>query len=100
MFHSESAAMSGSRNLPGISDPVVDALIEKIINADDREQLIIAAHALDRVLLNGEYLMPNWYIDKHRIAYRDKFNIPETLPLYFDPVTWLLKSWSARENNQ
>jgi len=97
MFHSQAAEMEGSRNLPGISDPVVDALIEKIINAEDRDELIIAAHALDRVLLHGEYLVPNWYIDAHRIAYRDRFNMPETLPLYFEPVSWLLKTWSARE---
>ena len=97
MFHSQAAAIEGSRNLPGISSPVVDALIEQIINAENRESLIIAAHALDRVLLHGEYLMPNWYIDKHRIAYRDKFNMPETLPLYFEPVSWLLKTWSAKE---
>ncbi len=97
MFHSQAAAMEGSRNLPGISDPVVDALIEKIINAENREELIIAAHALDRVLLHGEYLVPNWYIDTHRIAYRDKFNMPETLPLYFEPLSWLLKTWSVKE---
>ena len=100
MFHSQAAEMEGSRNFSGISDPVVDALIEKIINAEDREQLIIAAHALDRVLLHGEYLVPNWYIDTHRIAYRDKFNMPETLPLYFEPVSWLLKTWSAKESSQ
>ncbi len=100
MFHSQAAAMEGSRNLPGISDPVVDALIEKIINAENREELIIAAHALDRVLLHGEYLVPNWYIDTHRIAYRDKFNMPETLPLYFEPLSWLLKTWSARNSSE
>ncbi|UCB54057.1 MAG: ABC transporter substrate-binding protein [Thiotrichales bacterium] len=98
MFHSQAAEMEGSRNLPGIADPVVDALIGRIINAEDRGQLIIAAHALDRVMLHGEYLMPNWYIDAHRIAYRDKFNMPDTLPLYFEPVSWLLKTWSARKN--
>ena len=97
VFHSQSAEMEGSRNFPGISDPVVDALIDKIINAENRDELIIAAHALDRVLLHGEYLVPNWYIDTHRIAYRDKFNMPETLPLYFEPLSWLLKTWSARE---
>jgi microcin C transport system substrate-binding protein len=98
MFHSQAAEMEGSRNLPGISDPVVDALIEKIINAGNRDELIVAAHALDRVLLHGEYLMPNWYIDTHRIAYRDKFNMPETLPLYFEPVSWLLKTWSEKQS--
>jgi microcin C transport system substrate-binding protein len=99
MFHSRSADMKGSRNLPGIADPVVDALIEEIINAEDREALVVAAHALDRVLLHGEYLVPNWYIDAHRIAYRDKFNMPQTLPLYFEPVSWLLKTWWAKESN-
>ena len=98
MFHSQAADMNGSRNLIGIADPVVDALIEKIINAENREQLVIASHALDRVLLHGEYLVPNWYIDKHRIAYRDKFEIPDTLPLYFEPVSWLLKTWSVKEH--
>ena len=97
MFHSQSADMQGSRNFPGISDPVVDALIEKIINVETRQDLVVAAHALDRVLLHGEYLMPNWYIDAHRIAYRDKFNMPDTLPLYFEPMSWLLKTWWARE---
>lgn len=100
MFHSQAAEMEGSRNLPGISSPVVDALIERIINAENRDELIIASHALDRVLLHGEYLVPNWYIDTHRIAYRDKFNMPETLPLYFEPVSWLLKTWSARESSE
>jgi microcin C transport system substrate-binding protein len=98
MFHSQAADMNGSRNLIGIADPVVDALIEKIINAENRDQLVIASHALDRVLLHGEYLVPNWYIDKHRIAYRDKFEIPDTLPLYFEPVSWLLKTWSVKEH--
>ena len=97
MFSMQSAEMKGSRNLPGINDPVVDELIEKIINAEDRHELVVAAHALDRVMLHGEYLVPNWYINTHRVAYRDKFNIPETLPLYYEPISWLLKTWSAKE---
>ncbi|MCW9015299.1 MAG: extracellular solute-binding protein [Gammaproteobacteria bacterium] len=95
MFHSISAEQQGSRNLPGISDPVVDALIEEIISAETREKLIIACRALDRVLLHNDFLVPNWYINVHRIAYRDKFNIPKQLPLYYDPVNWMLKSWSV-----
>lgn len=96
MFHSISARQNGSRNLPGISDPVVDAMVDKIIAAETREDLIIACRALDRVLLHQEYLVPNWYINVHRIAYWDKFNIPEKLPLYYDPVSWLLMSWSVK----
>ncbi len=93
MFSSASADQKGSRNLPGIKSPVVDALIQKIIHAPDRKALVVAAHALDRVLLFGDYLVPNWYINVHRVAYWNKFGIPETRPLYYDPVTWLLKTW-------
>ena len=93
MFHSSSANMKGSRNLPGISSPVVDALVEEIIQAKNREDLVVAARALDRVLLYGEYVVPNWYINVHRIAYWNKFGIPKTQPLYYDPVTWMLKAW-------
>lgn len=93
MFHSDSAKLKGSENLPGISDPVVDALVQNIIQAKDREEVVTASRALDRVLLHGEYLVPNWYINVHRVAYWNKFGIPETQPLYYDPITWLLKAW-------
>ncbi len=93
MFHSTSADLKGSRNLPGINSPVVDALVLDIIQATNREQVVTASRALDRVLLHGEYLVPNWYINVHRIAYWNKFGVPETQPLYYDPVTWLLKAW-------
>lgn len=96
MFHSISASQNGSRNVAGIVDPVVDALVDKIIAAESRQELIIACRALDRVLLYQEYLVPNWYINAHRIAYWDKFDIPKVLPLYYDPVTWLLQSWSVK----
>ncbi len=92
-FHSQAVNTKGSSNLPGIADSVVDALIERVVNAEDRAQLLVASRALDRVLLFGEYLVPNWYIDKHRIAYRNIFAYPETLPLYYDPITLLVKTW-------
>ncbi len=95
MFHSSSADRTGSRNLMGVADPVVDALVEEIVYAPEREHLVAAARALDRVLLEGHYVVPNWYIDKHRIAYRDRFGRPETLPLYYEPVSWMLSTWWA-----
>lgn len=97
MFHSSSAEMKGSKNLPAISSSVIDALVQEIIQAKDREQVVIASRALDRVLLYGEYLVPNWYINVHRVAYWDKFGIPETQPLYYDPISWLLKAWWIEE---
>ena len=100
MFSSEAASMKGSRNLPGIASPVVDALVERVIESENRAQLVTATHALDRVLLFGEYLVPNWYIDIHRIAYSKKLKRPKTLPLYYDPVTWLLKAWWLEPEKQ
>lgn len=93
MFHSSAADKKGSRNLPGIKDPVVDALIEKIVSSETRKDLVIATRALDRVLLFGEYMVPNWYINVHRVAYWTKFGIPKTTPLYYDPDNWMMKTW-------
>ncbi len=92
-WHSSVADQEGSRNLIGLKDPVVDALIEKVIHAKNRKQLLAATRALDRVLLHGEYMVPNWFIDSHRVAYRQKFSYPETLPLYYGADSWVLKTW-------
>jgi len=97
MFHSESADQDGSRNLMGVQHPVVDALVEKIISTTSREELIIACRALDRVLLHGDYLVPNWYINTHRIAYWDYFEQPETLPLYYNPKSWAISTWWIKD---
>ena len=97
MFHSSSAERKGTRNLFGISDPVVDALVEKVIYAEDRESLVTAVHALDRVLLHGEYLVPHWFIGSHRVAYwNGRFEQPKMLPLYYDATNWVLSTWWAQ----
>ena len=96
MFHSTSATKNGSRNLIGVNDPVVDALVETVIAAKNREELIVSCRALDRVLLNANYLVPNWYIDTHRVAYWDKFNRPEKTPLYYSPQSWAISSWWSK----
>ncbi|PWB49266.1 MAG: ABC transporter substrate-binding protein [Nitrosomonadales bacterium] len=97
MWHSSSAGKEGSNNMIGIRDPVVDALVEKVVYAPDRKALVTATHALDRVLLNGEYLVPNWFVPTHRIAYWDKFGFPAKLPLYYPANEWMLRySWSRQ----
>jgi microcin C transport system substrate-binding protein len=97
MWHSSSAVKEGSNNVIGIRDPVVDALVRKVIYAPDRKSLVTATHALDRVLLHGEYLVPNWYVATHRIAYWDKFGFPDKLPLYYSAMEWMLRfSWSRQ----
>ena len=88
-WSSEAADRQGTRNLAGIKDPVVDALIDEIIKAPDRESLVTACRALDRVLLWGHYVIPHWHIQSYRVAYWDKFSRPEITPKYslgFD--TW------------
>ncbi|BDD87144.1 extracellular solute-binding protein [Desulfofustis limnaeus] len=92
-WHSQAADRRGSRNIAGIKDPVVDHLVEKIIYAEDRYQLIAACRALDRVLWYGYYLVPNWYLDHYRIAYHNRFNLPETLPLYYSDLSLLMTWW-------
>ncbi|HIJ83432.1 MAG TPA: ABC transporter substrate-binding protein [Magnetococcales bacterium] len=97
MWHSQSADVQGSRNLLGLKDPAVDALVEKIIYAENRKDLVTACHALDRVLLAGAYLIPNWHLNYHRIAYWNRFERPKTLPLYFSPEGWLMAWWLKQE---
>ncbi|SLN25204.1 extracellular solute-binding protein [Oceanibacterium hippocampi] len=79
---SAAADQPGSRNLIGIQDPAVDELIEKLIAAPDREHLVAASRALDRVLQQGHYLIPLFHITSDRIAYWNKFSHPEVTPRY------------------
>ena len=84
---SAKANVKGSRNLIGVQDPVVDALLEKLVHATSREDLVTATRALDRVLLWQYYVIPHWYIGSYRIAYWDKFGQPATAPKYGLAVT-------------
>jgi len=92
-WYSESADRQGARNLIGIKDPIVDQLVDKIIYATTQEELQAACKALDRVLWYGYYVVPNWYVARHRISYWNKFNRPETLPLYYNPIQALMTWW-------
>jgi len=97
MWHSSSANAEGSRNLIGINNKVIDKLIDHVVFAKNREELVIAARALDRVMLHEDYLIPNWYIAEHRLAYWDKFAYPKKLPLYFSAESWALSTWWHKE---
>lgn len=81
-WSSKAADTPGSSNLAGIKDPIVDDLIEKVISAPDRDSLIAACRALDRVLLWGFYVIPQWHINVYRIAYWNKFARPKIKPKY------------------
>jgi len=88
---SEAARMPATFNVGGIADPVVDALIEKVIAADSRPALTAACRALDRVVRAGRYWVPQWYRDAHLIAYWDVFGRPSAAPPRYDrgiPDIW------------
>ena len=81
-FGSQAADRPGSNNLPGIKNPAVDAIIERINFANSRADQIAAAKALDRVLLWNFYCVPHFNYDKQRYVYWDRFSHPDPLPKY------------------
>ncbi|GGB47811.1 ABC transporter substrate-binding protein [Roseibium aquae] len=89
---SRAAGTPGSFNMSGIADPVIDELIEKALAAPSREEMTIAARALDRVLRSGRYWIPQWSKGTHTVAMWDMFGYPEEPPFYGFPVetTWWL----------
>ncbi|MBD9484438.1 ABC transporter substrate-binding protein [Pseudomonas sp. PDM14] len=92
-WHSSSADNPGSRNLIGLRDPAIDQLVDGLIRADSRQALITHARALDRALLWGHYVIPNYYVDTWRIAYWNRFGHPTTTPLYdYGLMSW----WEER----
>jgi microcin C transport system substrate-binding protein len=95
MWSSQAADQPGSRNYVGIKNPAVDALIEKLIFANSRDQLVAACKALDRVLLWNHYVVPQWTYGKARTVRWDRFGRPDTMPKYgnsaFPAIWW----WDA-----
>jgi microcin C transport system substrate-binding protein len=77
---SEAAGREGSQNLIGVKDPAIDKLIDHLIFAKDRAELVAATRALDRVLQWNDFVVPQWYSPDVRIAYWDRYGQPKTLP--------------------
>jgi microcin C transport system substrate-binding protein len=103
-FSSQVADVKGSQNLSGIKSPALDALIERIIAADNRDELRIACRAFDRVFRAGRYWVPQWYSASHRIAYWDIFAHPAAIPRYAGsagaPDFWWFDEAKARKPEQ
>jgi microcin C transport system substrate-binding protein len=101
-WSSEAARTKGSQNLPGIADPVVDDLIDRILQAGSRDELRTAARALDRVLRASHYWVPQWYKAAHHLAFWDRFSWPETKPKYARGVldTWWYDAEKAAKLKQ
>lgn len=91
-FTCTKARENGSQNIAGFCDPVLDELVEMVIAAPDRQELIHRTRALDRVLQHGNYLIPNWHSRTFRIAFWDRFGQPERNPRYglgFPTAWWV-----------
>lgn len=89
---SAAADNPGSRNFIGLRDPAIDQLVEQLINADSRQSLINHTRALDRVLLWGYYVIPNWHIKTWRVAYWNHIGHPKVSPRYDVGIdTWWIK---------
>jgi microcin C transport system substrate-binding protein len=98
-FTSQAAATKGSYNFAGISNPAADALVDKVIEAKTRAEMVIACRALDRVVRAGFYWIPQWYNPEHRLAYWDMFAHPKTQPRYPRgvPTVWATTWWYDRD---
>ena len=81
-FTCEKARQNGSQNIAGFCDPVLDELVELVINAPNRAALVARTRALDRVLLHNDYVIPQWHIRSFQIAWWDKFGRPPRPPRF------------------
>jgi microcin C transport system substrate-binding protein len=91
-FSCEKARQNGSRNIGGICDPAIDELVELVVNAPDREELVARTRALDRVLLAHAFVVPQWHLRRFWIAHWDRFGRPERTPRYavgFPSAWWV-----------
>ena len=96
-WSSKSANINGSANWIGMKNEAIDELIELIIQASNRNDMVLYAKALDRVLLHNHYVIPHWHIKKWRLAYWNKLERPINIPKYNlgFPETW----WYNSKNN-
>jgi microcin C transport system substrate-binding protein len=93
-YGSRSADVEGSGNVIGLKDPAVDALLDKVVSATSRPELVTSLRALDRVLRHGHYVVPHWYGAVHRVSWRAKaFASPADLPRYYQPEKLVTTVW-------
>jgi microcin C transport system substrate-binding protein len=93
MFGSKAADQPGSNNVWGLKDAAVDRLVEALVAATTRRDLVAAARALDRVLLHKHIVVTHWFSSTHRVAYRNRFGIPAIAPLYYQADPYVISSW-------
>ncbi len=100
-WHSSRADHEGSENLIGIKNPAVDFLVERLVMASSRVELIALTRALDRVLWYNYYVVPHWYIPYHRVTYWNQFGLPKTKPKYYSSDSYFIEfSWFDSEKKK
>src|SRR6201991_3354322 len=103
-FTAQAAKTKGSYNLAGIASPAIDAMVAKIIGAENRADLTVACRAFDRLFRAGRYWVPQWYRTNHPIAYWDQFSHPEKPPRYSGgvgaPENWWYDPAKAAKSEQ
>lgn len=92
-FSTASADQLGSLNLAGVKHPALERLLDHFVSFRDRNELVTASRALDRVLRAEYLLVPNWHLATHRVAWWDKFAYPQQLPLYYQAQEWMIHTW-------
>ena len=98
MWGSQSADIKGSYNLVGVKNPVVDSLLNKIIQAHNKEVYLASLHAFDRVMRHQYYLIPQWYTPFNRVAYNKRLKYPKTdVHVGFLPHTWWINPSSEKD---
>jgi microcin C transport system substrate-binding protein len=97
IFGSKAADIEGSGNYAGVQSPAVDALVDKMVTAETKADLLPACRALERVVAHGHYFIPQWYSGQHNVAYNPKkLARPEQTPKYYRADGWLIDTWWAK----
>lgn len=93
----EAAETPGSRNLMGMCSPAAEAMIDRLLNSESRDDFVAATRALDRVLTTGRYVIPFYEYNTSRIAHAKELKFPETIPIYGDWINWQPDVWWWQE---
>ncbi len=97
-YGSKSADTQGSSNMIGVRDPAIDYLLDLAVASRTRPELAARLKALDRVLRHGHFVVPQWYAEGFRVAYRSgKFEQPTVSPQYYQPEDWVLRTWWSKQ---
>ena len=97
MFGSAAADQEDSGNFPGVKNPAVDAMLKAMVSAKTKEQMVPACHALERIIANEHYLIPQYFSGVHRMVYNAwRLERPQVAPPYVNGEPWVIDNWWAR----